>query len=590
MTAANLPIPATAYLDGLIDQAAAQALIDQRPRRLNPITRRLLEWQVFFMLGNVRRARTRLAEHAAAAWLYKEEWRISRVLRPEAKTYGRLLAHRIAMMGMSHREVIDGRKRFTQRVRFDRYVMMSEVAFTYRILASRQSLLGTKSMLPYRTRIGELLEEENVKELSITCNRHVTTEFRSGRGLFIHVWRNEDMADLPKLVRWDDMLPEFQPGRPEICLGVSARRQIQMARLDKVPHVLVAGSTGSGKSVTLNNIICALIRFNTPAQIKLLLIDLKRVEFWDYFQTPPAPIPHLVKCTPDAASVVDTATEANRALKQVLALIKLRYNILQGVARNIDEYNKSHAEQIPRLIVIIDELAELMLDTDSKRASEAERLLIRIAQLGRAAGVHLICCTQRPSKEVVTTNLTAQLDLRISGRMAQQWDSVTVLGTGHAAALENVPGRSCYRLGPDVVAVQPPLIERPQIMASVAIAQDMEPYELVLPNIELSESLLAEEEESVPDFDAALRRLLTVAGGKLDIYTLMETLSITRGQAALFQQRAAGATFESDGEGFRVVSHGSSFRIEPVKPSNPDNGRAPIAQRGLRYRTVANER
>jgi len=576
------PIPPD-YLDGLEVLAAAQLQAEQgqEPRRL-PLFRRY--WAillVFFSVGNWRAARARLAEHDRAIALAKEERRVARLLVPEAKLFGKLLEHRLAMLGHSHLEVVEHKKRFTSRIRFDRYVMMSETEFVYRVLTARAGLLGTKSMLPYRSNVGKLLEPDVQTDLSITVNRNLVVEHHPGTGLFVRVFRNAEQADLPRLVRFADVIGELTPDKPEIILGVSSRRQIRIARLDKVPHALIAGSTGSGKSVMLNNLICCLIRNNTPQQIKLILFDLKKVELWDYFATPPFPIPHL------AAPVIDEATDANRMLKRILALIKIRYGILKGTARNIDEYNRSHAVTMPRVVVIIDELAEIMLDIDSKRAEQAERLLIRIAQLGRAAGVHLICCTQRPSKEVVTTNFTAQLDLRFSGRMAQQWDSTTVLGTGDAALLEPIPGRSCYRIGPDVIKVQPPLIERPSILESVAIAQAMPPFELELPGLEVAESMLEEETTAFPDMEAALVRMLTVAGGRLDIHTIMETLGVTQGQAALFQQRSIGATFVQNGTHYHVVKSGQSFKIAPVKTETApaSNGSKP-ARRGLRYREI----
>jgi hypothetical protein len=586
MTAFNPPITPD-YLDGLETLAAAQiqAETGQEPRRVPFLRRYWYILIVFFALGNWRAARAALAEHDRAIALAKEERRVVGLLRPEAILFGKLLEHRLAMLGHSHLEVVEHKKRFTSRVRFDRYVMMSENEFVYRVLTARAGFFGTKSMLPYRSNVAKLLEEEVQTDLAITVNRQIVVEHHPGRGLFVRIFRNADQADIPHLVRFSDVIGELTPDKPEIILGVSSRRQVRIARLDKVPHAMIAGSTGSGKSVMLNSLICCLIRNNTPRQIKMILIDLKRVEFWDYYATPPAPIPHL------AAPVIDSATEANRMLKRILALIKVRYGVLKGTARNIDEYNRTHAETMPRLVVIIDEMAEIMLDTDNKRAEQAEKLLIRIAQLGRAAGVHLICCTQRPSKEVVTTNLTAQLDLRFSGRMAQQWDSTTVLGTGDAALLENIPGRSCYRIGPDVVKVQPPLIERPAILESVGIAQAMPPYELELPDLEAAESMLEEESAAFPNMEAALTRMWTMAGGRLDIQLVMEVLGLTQGQAALFQQRAIGTVFWTGGEQYHVISVGKSYRVvamshdtAPAAPS--ENGKGDPPRKGLRYRKV----
>jgi len=186
------------------------------------------------------------------------------------------------------------------------------------------------------------------------------------------------------------------------------------ADLDKMPHLLIAGQTGSGKSVMVNTVLTSLLYRNSPSDLKLILVDPKRVELKPYDD-----IPHLL--TP----VITEPEKCISALKWTVAEMERRYKALaEARVRNIAEYNKLKEEEgMPYIVVVIDELADLMM----MAARDVEALIVRIAQKARAVGIHLILATQRPSVDVITGLIKANVPARIAFTVASQVDSRTII-------------------------------------------------------------------------------------------------------------------------------------------------------------------
>ena len=208
-----------------------------------------------------------------------------------------------------------------------------------------------------------------------------------------------------------------------IALGKGAGGEAVAADLARMPHLLIAGATGSGKTVCLNTIICGLMMNNTPFDLRFVLIDPKRVELTEYNG-----IPHL------AAPVIVDSEKAVESLRWLNAEMDRRYVKLQGAgARSIDGYNKNrHGDQkLPYLVLVIDELADLMM----LGGDEVERILCRLAQLARAVGIHLVVATQRPSVDVITGLIKANFPTRISFAVTSQVDSRTILDGAGAEKL-----------------------------------------------------------------------------------------------------------------------------------------------------------
>jgi DNA segregation ATPase FtsK/SpoIIIE, S-DNA-T family len=217
-----------------------------------------------------------------------------------------------------------------------------------------------------------------------------------------------------------------------VALGKDINGRIKVAALDTMPHLLIAGSTGAGKSVMLNSLIMSVLYKATPHQVRLIMVDPKRLEFGLY-----EGIPHLL--TP----VITDAKKATNALRNAVLEMERRLKLLasQGV-RNIDQYNKKvrqirakprslfedeaeldELEEIPYILILIDELADLMM---LERAN-VEESVTRLAQMARAVGMHLVLATQRPSVDVITGLIKANFPSRISFRVATRVDSRTVL-------------------------------------------------------------------------------------------------------------------------------------------------------------------
>jgi S-DNA-T family DNA segregation ATPase FtsK/SpoIIIE len=217
-----------------------------------------------------------------------------------------------------------------------------------------------------------------------------------------------------------------------ICLGKDIIGNPVVAELDKMPHLLIAGATGTGKSVALNSMICSLLYKSTPDEVKLIMIDPKRIELSSYDG-----IPHLI--TP----VVIDVKKATNALFWAVREMERRYELLsEKKSRNLRQYNQKiekekgsdkdqPSEKLPYIVIVIDELADLMLAA----SRNVEIALTRLAQMARAAGIHLILATQRPSVDVLTGIIKANFPTRLTFQVSSKTDSRTIIDTNGAENL-----------------------------------------------------------------------------------------------------------------------------------------------------------
>jgi S-DNA-T family DNA segregation ATPase FtsK/SpoIIIE len=204
-------------------------------------------------------------------------------------------------------------------------------------------------------------------------------------------------------------------------LGKDVSGKPWVADLESMPHLLVAGATGSGKSVQINGLILSLLYSNSPDDLKLILVDPKRVELSLYND-----IPHLL--TP----VITDTTKTINALRWVVGEMDRRYQVLQNAKkRNIGAYRKEISDDMPYIVLVIDELADLM----SVAVNEVEGAIVRLAQMARAVGIHLVLATQRPSVDVITGLIKANITARVAFSVASQIDSRTILDSSGAESL-----------------------------------------------------------------------------------------------------------------------------------------------------------
>ena len=246
--------------------------------------------------------------------------------------------------------------------------------------------------------------------------------------------KNTIGIELPNKVNASVSFKEVLQSMPEVNektilavgLGKDIMGKVKWCEINTTPHLLVAGSTGSGKSVCINCIIASILMRSKPDEVKLVLVDPKKVEFSMY-----EGVPHLL------SPVVTDPKKASIALKNIVLEMERRYELLEHTKnKNIVGYNKfceTHSEykKLPYIVVIIDELADLMLVA----AKEVEDSIMRITQMARAAGIHLIVATQRPSTDIITGVVKANIPSRISFAVSSQIDSRTILDMGGAEKL-----------------------------------------------------------------------------------------------------------------------------------------------------------
>ncbi len=238
-------------------------------------------------------------------------------------------------------------------------------------------------------------------------------------------------------VRFKEMVmsPAFERAKTTLtlCLGKDIVGNPVSAGLEKMPHLLIAGATGAGKSVALNTMICSLLYKLTPDRVKLIMVDPKRIELSMYDG-----IPHLI--TP----VVTDVKKATNALFWAVREMEHRYELLsEKKTRNIEQYNRKiqkeqpqdedgkPVEPLPYIVIIIDELADLMMVA----SRDVEVALTRLAQMARAAGIHLILATQRPSVDVLTGIIKANFPTRLTFQVSSKTDSRTIIDTNGAESL-----------------------------------------------------------------------------------------------------------------------------------------------------------
>jgi len=267
----------------------------------------------------------------------------------------------------------------------------------------------------------------------------------------------EDREDVPLGEVLASRAARDNDGTLLLALGKDTQGGHVVVDLARLPHILIAGASGAGKSECVNSLLCSILNRATPRQVRLLLIDLKRVELAAYKD-----VPHLV------TEVVTEAEAAANALRWAVREMENRYvRIAAAGARNIDEYNKAGLGPfMSKLVILVDEFAALMITAED--GSDVEQNVVRVAQEGRASGVHLILATQRPSVDVITGLIKANIGARLAFMTTSLRDSMVILdapgaekllGRGDALWRENGAARP--------IRLQGSLVTNPEIAATV---------------------------------------------------------------------------------------------------------------------------
>ena len=275
----------------------------------------------------------------------------------------------------------------------------------------------------------------------------------------------------PSIVSMESILNsrKFQESQMELpcALGKTITNEVFMFDLAKAPHLLVAGATGQGKSVGLNAIVTSLLYKKHPAELKIVLVDPKKVEFSIYNPL----INHFLAkvLDDDADPIITDVTKVVRTLNSLCKLMDTRYDLLKEVgARNIKEYNKKFIDRkipprgghgfMPYIVVIIDEFGDLILTA----GKEIELPIARIAQLARAVGIHMVIATQRPTTTIITGNIKANFPARIAFKVSAGIDSKTILDRTGAQQLIG-RGDMLFLNGSEPVRVQCAFVDTPEV-------------------------------------------------------------------------------------------------------------------------------
>jgi S-DNA-T family DNA segregation ATPase FtsK/SpoIIIE len=251
-----------------------------------------------------------------------------------------------------------------------------------------------------------------------------------------------------------------------IALGKTISNEVLVIDLAKMPHLLVAGATGQGKSVGLNVILTSLIYKRHPSQLKFVLVDPKKVEMSLYSKLERH---YLAKLPNSEEAIITDTRKVVHTLNSLCIEMENRYEILKDAgARNLKEYNTKFVSRrlnpkeghrfLPYIVLVIDELADLMMTA----GKEVETPIARLAQLARAIGIHLVVATQRPSVNVITGVIKANFPARLSFRVTSKVDSRTILDSGGADQLVGM-GDMLLSSGSDVIRLQSPFVDTPEI-------------------------------------------------------------------------------------------------------------------------------
>ncbi len=330
--------------------------------------------------------------------------------------------------------------------------------------------------------------------------------------------------------------PEFIEANSLLTLAIGKTTSGEISTLDlsKMPHLLIAGTTGSGKSVCINTIICSILYTATPDEVKFVMIDPKKVEMTLYKRLEGY---HLLKMEDIPEPIVTSVDNAILALRALEKEMDRRYNILaDAVVRNIGEYNskmiKSNEPIMPYIVLVVDELADLMMLS----AKDVEAPIARLAQLARAVGIHLVIATQRPSVDVITGVIKANFPSRVAFQVASKIDSRTIIDQPGA---DKLIGRGdMLHLGTgssDVFRMHNAFLSLEEIESLMDhVSNQTKPEELILPSVRESQTSEFGSDEDNRDkdelFQDAVSLVITHQQGSISL--LQRRLKIGYSRAA----------------------------------------------------------
>ena len=382
--------------------------------------------------------------------------------------------------------------------------------------------------------------------------------------------KNRQMVDL-KSVMTTEAFVKSDYDLP-VIMGKTISNEVYVSDLTKMPHILIAGATGQGKSVGLNVMLASLLYKKHPSQLKFVLVDPKKVELTLFNKIEK----HFLAKLPDSEEAIITETKkVVHTLNSLCIEMDVRYNLLKDAqARNIKEYNTKFEKRklnpneghrfLPYIVLVIDELADLMMTA----GKEIENPIARLAQLARAIGIHLVVATQRPSVNVITGVIKANFPARLSFRVTSKVDSRTILDIGGAEQLVGM-GDMLLSNGSDLVRLQGPFIDTDEIKNICVWIGDQRGYESAykLPEyIDENEKSLKEVDLSDRDalFEEAARLLVLHQQGSTSLIQRKLKLGYNRAGRLIDQLESAGVVGPFEGSKAREVLIPDEYSLEKL--------------------------
>jgi S-DNA-T family DNA segregation ATPase FtsK/SpoIIIE len=357
-----------------------------------------------------------------------------------------------------------------------------------------------------------------------------------------------------------------------IALGKTISNEIYVADLTKMPHLLMAGATGQGKSVGINSILVSLLYKKHPSELKLVLVDPKKVELSLFRRIEK----HFLACLPDSEDAI--VTDTRQVVQTVNALgieMDVRYDLLKDAqVRNLVEYNTKFRKRrlspaaghryLPYIVIVIDEFADLIMTA----GKEIEFPITRLAQLARAVGIHLIVATQRPSVNIITGTIKANFPARIAFKVSSKIDSRTILDTGGAEQLVG-RGDMLLSLSSNVVRLQCAFVDTPEVEAVCNFIGDQSGYPTAfqLPEVKDPESdkgSAGDGDSGIRDalFDEAARMVVQYQQGSTSLLQRRMTIGYARAGRLIDQLEAAGIVGRFEGSKPREVLYSDLHHLE----------------------------
>ena len=360
--------------------------------------------------------------------------------------------------------------------------------------------------------------------------------------------------------------PGFQKTDKElpIAIGKTISNEVLVIDLAKMPHLLVAGATGQGKSVGLNVILASLLYKRHPSQLKFVLVDPKKVEMSLFSKIERH---YLAKLPNSEEAIITDTKKVVHTLNSLCIEMENRYEIMKDAgARNIKEYNTKFVARklnpkdghrfLPYIVLVIDELADLMMTA----GKEVETPIARLAQLARAIGIHLVVATQRPSVNVITGVIKANFPARLSFKVTSKVDSRTILDTGGADQLVG-QGDMLLSSGSDIIRIQCPFVDTPEIEKVCDFIGSQRGYDsaYMLPEYE------GEDEGGVSDVDLSERDALFEEAANLIVMHQQGSTSLLQRKLKLGYNRAGRLIDQLEAAGIVGPFEGSKAREVLIK-------------------------